>query len=132
MTSEPRPALATTILIDAAAVVVFCVLGGLSHSLGRPDAVMRIVVSIWPFLAALIVVHALALALRVPAERIVPGVGVWLVTVAGGMALRALTGQGTAWPFVIVTAVVLAVLLIGWRVANALVQRRRGAGRAQG
>ena len=120
-----RSSPAVTIVIDAALVVVFCVLGGLSHSLGEPDAVARIVLSIWPFLAALIVVHAVALATNVDASRVVPGTLVWLVTFGGGMALRALTGQGTAWAFVIVAAVTLAVFLIGWRLINAVVQRRR-------
>lgn len=123
--TTPRPSPAATIVIDAALVVVFCVLGGLSHSLGEPDAVPRIVFSIWPFLAALIVVHAVALATNVDASRVVPGTLVWLVTFGGGMALRALTGQGTAWAFVIVAAVTLAVFLIGWRLINVVVQRRR-------
>ena len=123
--TTPRPSPAVTIVIDAALVVVFCVLGGLSHSLGEPDAVPRIVFSIWPFLAALIVVHAVALATNVDASRVVPGTLVWLVTFGGGMALRALMGQGTAWAFVIVAAVTLAVFLIGWRLINAVVQRRR-------
>lgn len=123
--TTPRPSPAVTIVIDAALVVVFCVLGGLSHSVGEPDAVARIVFSIWPFLAALIVVHAVALATNVDASRVVPGALVWLVTFGGGMALRALTGQGTAWAFVIVAAVTLAVFLIGWRLINAVVQRRR-------
>ena len=123
--TTPRPSPTVTIVIDAALVVVFCVLGGLSHSLGEPDAVARIVFSIWPFLAALIVVHAVALATNVDASRVVPGTLVWLVTFGGGMALRALTGQGTAWAFVIVAAVTLAVFLIGWRLINAVVQRRR-------
>jgi len=123
--TTPRPSPAVTIVIDAALVVVFCVLGGLSHSLGEPDAVPRIVFSIWPFLAALIVVHAVALATNVDASRVVPGTLVWLVTFGGGMALRALTGQGTAWAFVIVAAVTLAVFLIGWRLINVVVQRRR-------
>ena len=123
--TTPRPSPAATIVIDAALVVVFCVLGGLSHSLGEPDAVPRIVFSIWPFLAALIVVHAVALATNVDASRVLPGTLVWLVTFGGGMALRALTGQGTAWAFVIVAAVTLAVFLIGWRLINVVVQRRR-------
>ncbi|WP_243224797.1 DUF3054 domain-containing protein [Microbacterium sp. CIAB417] len=119
-----RPTPAVTILIDAVLVVVFCLLGGLSHSLGEPDAAARVLASIWPFLAALIVVHAVALLGGIDAARVVPGILIWVVTVAGGMALRALTGQGTAWAFVVVTAIVLAVFLVGWRVV-ALLRRRR-------
>ncbi|MGW8484309.1 DUF3054 domain-containing protein [Microbacterium sp. NPDC055903] len=119
------PSPAVTIVIDAVLVVVFCLLGGLSHSLGEPDAVARIVFSIWPFLAALIVVHGVALAVRVDASRVAVGVLIWLVTVAGGMALRAATGQGTAVAFIVVTAVVLALFLVGWRLVAAILRRRR-------
>lgn len=118
-----RPSAATTILIDAVLVLVFCVIGRLSHAEGLDLA--GVAGTLWPFLAALVVVHAVALLVRVPAERVVPGVLVWLVTVAGGMGLRGLTGQGTALPFVIVAAVTLALFLIGWRVALAVVRRLR-------
>jgi membrane protein implicated in regulation of membrane protease activity len=38
-----------------------------------------------------------------------------LVTLLGGMAVRALTGRGVAWSFVLVAGAVLALLLLGWR-----------------
>lgn len=120
-----RPTPATTILIDAGLVVVFCLIGRLSHAEGILGDIPGLVGTIWPFLAALVVAHAAALVFRMPAERVVPGILIWLVTLGGGMALRALSGQGTAWAFVIVAAVTLAVLLIGWRLINVLVQRRR-------
>jgi hypothetical protein len=48
------------------------------------------------------------------------------------MALRVLTGQGTAVPFIVVAAITLALFLIGWRAVAALVvvlraRRRSGA-----
>lgn len=121
-----RPSAATTILIDAVLVLVFCAIGRLSHGEGLDVA--GLAGALWPFLAALVVVHAVALLVRVPAERVVPGVLVWLVTVAGGMGLRGLTGQGTALPFVIVATVTLALFLIGWRAALAVVRRLRTRG----
>ena len=50
---------------------------------------------------------------------------VWLVTVAGGMLLRALSEQGTAVPFIIVATLTLLALLVGWRLVAALVRRGR-------
>jgi hypothetical protein len=40
---------------------------------------------------------------------------VWISTLAGGMLLRVVSGQGTAVSFVLVAGVVLAVFLLGWR-----------------
>ena len=42
-----------------------------------------------------------------------------------GVVLRALSGEGVVVPFVVTTAIVLAVLLLGWRAVSALVVRRR-------
>ncbi len=49
----------------------------------------------------------------------------WAVTVGVGMALRALAGQGTEPAFVVVAAVVLGALLLGWRAATAAAVRAR-------
>ncbi len=124
-TASARPAASTTILIDAALVVIFCIIGRVSHAEGLFGDLIGLFGTIWPFLVALIAVHAVALATHVPAQRVVPGILVWLVTVAGGLGLRALAGQGTALAFVVVAALTLALLLIGWRVINLFVQRRR-------
>ena len=53
------------------------------------------------------------------------GLGVWAVTVAGGMLLRAASGQGIAIAFIVVAAVTLLVALVGWRVIAAVVRRTR-------
>jgi hypothetical protein len=52
------------------------------------------------------------------------GVCIWLITVAGGMALRILSGETAALPFVAVTIVVLALFLLGSRMIATLVTRR--------
>jgi hypothetical protein len=41
------------------------------------------------------------------------------------MVLRNLSGQGTAWSFVIVAALFLAATMIGWRLVLTIVDRRR-------
>jgi hypothetical protein len=47
--------------------------------------------------------------------------------VAIGMLLRALTGAGTALPFVIVATITLGAFLLGWRALVALIAKLRRA-----
>ena len=60
------------------------------------------------------------------------GAVVLVATILVGMALRQLTDQGTATPFVVVATLSLTLLLLGWRlVAGSLVesfQRAAGGG----
>jgi hypothetical protein len=49
---------------------------------------------------------------------------VWVGTLVGGMLLRAMTGGGVQVSFVLVAAVVLAVLLLGWRAVARLALRQ--------
>ena len=78
----------------------------------------------WPFVVGLGLGWVLVLLVlrRSPASWIA-GVLVWLATLAGGMALRDMSGQGTALPFVLVATGVLAAGLIGWRVVVAAATR---------
>lgn len=51
---------------------------------------------------------------------------VWVVTVAaGGMLLRAMSGQGTALPYVVVATLALLATLVGWPLVAAVVRRSR-------
>lgn len=120
-----RPGPVLTLAIDVALVLVFCVIGRMSHAEGILGDIPGLANTIWPFLAAVLVVSLAAMVVRVPTERMRPGVVVWIVTVGGGLALRAAAGQGTALPFMIVTALTLALLLIGWRAVLALIRRLR-------
>jgi membrane protein implicated in regulation of membrane protease activity len=43
------------------------------------------------------------------------GIAVWLSTVAVGMVLRVVAGQGTAVSFIIVALCFLGLFLLGWR-----------------
>lgn len=70
--------------------------------------------------------HRLA---RVPHVAATPphpaqGICLWLITVAGGMALRIASGNTAELPFVIVATIVLAVFLLGHRFIAAWVARR--------
>ena len=53
------------------------------------------------------------------------GVVIVLVTVALGMVLRVVSGQGTAVAFILVALSFFTLFLVGWRMVARLVLRRR-------
>ncbi|WP_221586130.1 DUF3054 domain-containing protein [Microbacterium sp. G2-8] len=108
--------------IDVALVVAFAAIGMRSHHGGF--TALGLLETAWPFLVGALLGWLVARAWRRPA-RLGTGLLIWFVAAAGGMALRVATGGGFAWSFLIVTLVVLAALLIGWRAIAALVARIR-------
>ncbi len=104
-------------------VVVFCVIGRASHD---ESPLGELLVTAWPFLVALAAGWGISLAWRRPFAVLRTGAPVWIVTVAGGMLLRVLVGQGTAPAFIVVASLTLGVLLVGWRAARMAVLRRPG------
>lgn len=111
-------------VVDAVLVVLFAVTGRLSHS---ENILAGLWATAWPFLFALAVGWLVGRAWRAPLAWLRTGLPVWAITLVGGMVLRALNGQGVAVSFVIVAAIVLLVLLVGWRALAGLVVRRRAA-----
>lgn len=114
------PALA----LDVICVLVFAIVGRRSHAeAGDLVGVFR---TAWPFLAGAAVGVLVGRTWRHPASYRA-AVGVWLAAVALGMALRVLSGGTTQLSFIVVTTVVLAVLIFGWRAAYRLIQHARAA-----
>lgn len=107
--------------VDAVLVVVFVSIGRSSHAEGLDLA--GVAGTAWPFVAALAVGWIVARAWRHPLAIWPTGVVVWAVTVVGGMLLRALSGQGTQFAFIIVATLTLAAFLLGWRLIALLVTR---------
>jgi hypothetical protein len=107
---------------DVICILVFAIVGRSSH--GETTALLGVLHTAWPFLAGYAVGLLLARGWRAPLAR-GTGVAVWLATVVVGMLLRAVTGAGTAWSFVLVATIVLGVLLLGWRVLLTLTHRGR-------
>ena len=103
------------VLADVCCVLVFVVIGRANHHAGGTLA--GVVSTSWPFLAGLAAGELTTRAWRRPFALVPTGVGVWLVTVALGQALRVLAGQGTALAFLIVSLLVLGLFLLGWRIA---------------
>jgi hypothetical protein len=105
---------ATTLLLDVLVVLVFAVVGRASHAEGV--SVLGVLEVAWPFLAGMLGGWLVAVGLiQVAMSSVRGGALVWVVTVAGGMAVRALTGQGTAPAFVVVATLALGLGLVGWR-----------------
>ena len=111
---------------DLVLVVIFAVIGRASHNEGiLGDAGLGLRETVWPFAVALVFAWLVTLAFRRPLAVLRTGVPIWLITVAAGMLLRALSGQGTALAFIIVATLTLLLFLVGWRVVAAAVLRSR-------
>ncbi|MEM9042577.1 MAG: DUF3054 domain-containing protein [Actinomycetota bacterium] len=98
--------------IDTAIVVAFAALGRRNHD--EQPGLGGLVDTAWPFLAGLALGWAVSRAWDRPAE-FRTGLIVWPVTVAAGMVLRQLTGDGTATSFIVVASAFLGAGLVGWR-----------------
>lgn len=119
------------LLVDVVLVIVFCAIGRRSHD--EANALAGLATTAWPFLGGLavgwIANEALYRNKSRPASVVPAGILIWLCTLVGGMLLRVVSGQGTAFSFILVAATVLAVFLIGWRAVYAAVTKRTSAGR---
>jgi len=109
------------VLLDVCCVLIFVIIGRASHTKG--ETLSGIASTAWPFLAGLVVGWAGARAWRRPLLLRPVGLTVWLVTVALGMVLRVISGQGTAAAFIIVALAFLGLFMLGWRLLARLVAR---------
>ncbi len=107
---------------DVACVLAFVVVGRRTHDHGV--SLHGVARTAWPFLAGL-AVGWLALARR-RAGLVASGAAVAASTVAVGMVLRVVAGQGTAVAFVLVATAFLGLTMVGGRAAALAVARRRG------
>lgn len=124
----PRPAssprLAAAVALDICCVLVFVIIGRASHTKG--ETLAGIASTSWPFLAGLGIGWLASRAWLRPGGLVPAGVCVWLATVAFGMVLRVISGQGTALAFIIVALVFLGLVLLGWRALWRVLSGRRG------
>jgi hypothetical protein len=117
----PRPTAPVAALIDICCVLVFVIIGRASHS--RGEELAGLASTAWPFLCGLLIGWAISRAWR-RADGLVPaGICAWLGTVAFGMVLRVVSGQGTAFSFIVVALIFLGLFLLGWRVLARVVSR---------
>ncbi|WP_336658641.1 DUF3054 domain-containing protein [Leucobacter sp. USHLN153] len=119
---QPLPVVIAAAL-DIAFVLIFATRGRITHS--GSATIMGLLEVAWPFLVGLAVAWIVALVPRRPFAIVKSGIPVWLGTIAIGMILRALTGSGTAFSFILVATGLLGVCFIGWRGIALLVMRLR-------
>lgn len=110
---------------DAALVLLFAGVGRGSHA--REANVLGLFETAWPFLLGLAITWISARISSHPTAPLRSGVPVWIGAVGIGLLLRAMTGAGVALPFVLVAIGTLAVMLVGWRLVVALIQRLRSS-----
>ena len=112
------------VILDCCCVLVFVIIGRASHTKG--ESLSGIASTAWPFLAGLAVGWLAARAWRRPSGLWPAGVGAWLGAVALGMVFRVVSGQGTAFAFVLVALAFLGLFMLGWRLAIRLGGRTAG------
>ena len=108
-------------VVDVCCVLIFVVIGRASHTQG--ETIAGIASTSWPFLCGLVAGWAASRAWRRPLAIRPSGLAVWLCTVALGMILRVLAGQGTAIAFIAVALAFLGLFLLGWRLLARFVTR---------
>lgn len=115
------------VVCDLVCVLVFVLVGTANHDTGgRLAHVIGVAV---PFLVGLAAGWVGARAWRDPARIWPTGVAVWFATVALGLLLRPLLfSGGLALSFALVTAIFLAMTMLGWRLLAGLALRRRPPG----
>ncbi|GAA3026578.1 DUF3054 domain-containing protein [Microbacterium dextranolyticum] len=118
--AAPPRAVVVSAAFDVVLVVVFAAIGRASHG---EDVWGGLAVTAWPFVVALVLGWLVVRAWRAPDAPVRTGLAVWAVTVAGGMVLRAVSGQGVQVAFIIVAAVVLLLFLVGRRALTRLIAR---------
>lgn len=117
-----RSGVVAAVLLDLLAVLVFVAVGRRSHD--ESSAITGFLRTLWPFVTGAALGWLVSRGWRAGAALRPTGLAVWLCAVAGGMLLRAASGQGVAASFVVVATIVLGVFFLGWRAAVALRRSR--------
>ncbi|MCU1515953.1 MAG: hypothetical protein JWQ75_674 [Pseudarthrobacter sp.] len=105
---------------DAVLILAFAAIGRDAHQ--RGDIIAGVFLTAWPFLAGAGLAWLAGRVRRRPMS-LRAGVVVWLCAVAGGMILRAATGQTVVIAFVIVALLSLGLFLVGYRALLVLLRR---------
>ncbi len=106
--------------MDVIAIVIFAIVGRSSHAEGTD--LLGVFRTAWPFLVGALLGMLAGRIWRAPATP-TSGIAIWLGALVAGMLLRYATGGGVQFSFVLVAGIVLALFLIGWRAAYALIRR---------
>jgi hypothetical protein len=118
---SPRRIPALAIVADLVAVVVFAAIGRMSH--GESDDLLGLLGTAAPFILGVLVMWATPVVRAHPVGARA-ALAVWAGTVVIGLVVRAGFTWSLPLSFVVVTAISLAVLLLGWRALSAAVSVR--------
>jgi hypothetical protein len=118
---SPRRIPALAIVADVIAVVVFAAIGRMSHA--QPDDLLGLLGTAAPFLVGVAAVWATPVV-RAHPVGVWAALTVWAGTVVIGLVLRAGFTERLPVSFAVVTAVSLAVLMLGWRALSVAVSVR--------
>jgi len=121
-TPNSAASIVTAVALDAVLIMVFVLIGRRNHE--EALALGGIAHTAWPFLVGAALGWLATRAWRSPFRLWPTGTVIWAATVGGGMVLRVASGQGVQLAFVIVAALTLAAMLLGWRLAALFVTRR--------
>jgi hypothetical protein len=113
------------VVLDVCCVLAFVIIGRASHAVG--ESLAGIASTSWPFLCGLGAGWVASRAWRHPLALRRAGLAAWLCTVALGMILRVVSGQGTAFAFILVALAFLGLFMLGWRLLWQLSARLRPA-----
>ena len=116
-------------VLDVIAVLVFVAIGRSSHTEGVTVAGMAS--TAWPFLVGLAAGWGAGRVWQRPIKLTPSAVSVWSLTVAVGMVLRVIAGQGTAVSFIIVACTFLGLAFFGWRAVALGINKYRLGGTKQ-
>ncbi len=111
--------------IDLAAVLVFVAIGRTVHTGGLSFPGMTS--TGWPFASGLVLGWLALVIWGWSRTSLRAGLLAWVCTVAGGMSLRVLSGQGIAFAFVLVAMGFFGAMMLGWRMLLAVVGHLRFA-----
>ena len=109
------------IVIDLFFLLLFVGIGRSTHHDGRTIA--GFANTLWPFATGLIAGWVFSRRSHRNPLSPVSGLLIVLITVVLGMALRVVSGQGTAISFTVVAFIFLSIFLVGWRYGISLVSR---------
>ena len=118
---SPRRIPALAIVADVVAVVVFAAIGRISHA--EPDDLLGLLGTAAPFLVGVMAMWATPIV-RAHPVGVLAALTVWAGTVVVGLLVRAGLAEGVPLSFAVVTAISLAVLMLGWRALSVVVSMR--------
>jgi len=111
------------VALDVVAVVVFVAAGRLQHGASDAFRPLGALNTLWPFIGGLVVAVLVAVVAAAGYAAMPTGAAVAVITAVCGLALRYASGQGIAVSFAVVSILVLAALMLGWRAVRVLVGR---------